>query len=217
LAAQKDSNAIYLHQPSDAESLGEENTTSWPTAISFNQPSQEDSPKQEDVTQLAAISLNQPSDKDSHSQEELTRPSPLNLSQITPRKTRAKPATFNNKCMPTNEKGFVKISKVLFNPETSQDMNTVDVIAAGFLGEVVHNYSEENKVLCKTWCKNLKIELSKAAKLKIIQEMIKNAQTFGYPWMVIQDIQEAWLDACSPKKRDNVGKQILQCSSKVYF
>jgi hypothetical protein len=118
--------------------------------------------------------------------------------------------------MPKNEKGLVKISKLLFNPETSQD-NTVDVIAAGFLGEVIHNYSEENKVLCKNWCKNLKIELSKAAKLKIIQEMIKNAQTFGYPWMVIQDIQEAWLDACLPKQRDDVGKKILQCSTKGYF
>lgn len=131
-----------------------------------------------------------------------------------PRKSRAKEkAHLNNDCMKKNRLGKVVISKLSYDPEKKIDETTI----SNLLGIEGMRLSKQRREEVEGWFKELKEQAGRKCRLKIIDEVVDNAGTLGYPWYCIEDIQDAWAAALDHESRVTVGQKILKCLSVGYF
>jgi hypothetical protein len=130
------------------------------------------------------------------------------------RKCRRKPSeTLNNACMAKNERGKVEISKLAFKPEKILK----DADFSGLMGVDGMWLAREKREVVKAWFERLKEVTGHYCRERVRNEVIKNSTSFGFGWVVIQDIQDAWARALDHETRVVVGKKIMRCLSEGYF
>jgi hypothetical protein len=65
--------------------------------------------------------------------------------------------------------------------------------------------------------KKLKTKVVDRARVQVLQEIVKNAQTNGYGWTCIDDIQDAWKEAQSDEDIETLASKIKKCIHSGYF
>jgi hypothetical protein len=110
--------------------------------------------------------------------------------------------------MTTNELGYVVISKSLYKPEEELDMMPI-VAIFGYKGAKLKRAEE--------FYKKLKTKVGDRTRVRVLQEIVKNAQTNGYGWTCIDDIQDAWKEAQSNEDIETLASKIKNCIHSGYF
>jgi hypothetical protein len=110
--------------------------------------------------------------------------------------------------MTTNKIGYVAISKSAHNPKKELDMTPI-VAIFGYKGAKLKRAEE--------FYKKLKTKVGDRARVRVLQEIVKNAQTNGYGWTCIDDIQDAWKEAQSEEDIETLASKIKKCIHSGYF
>ena len=129
------------------------------------------------------------------------------------RKSRGIQRELVNTCMPKNSRDKVEISKLTYDPEKGLNEETI----SGLMGLEGMRLSEGKREQMKNWYITLKDVAGYECRRRIINEVLENAGKFGYGWLVIEDIQDAWAAALNHDERMVEGQKILKCLSEGYF
>jgi hypothetical protein len=125
------------------------------------------------------------------------------------RKSRATTRTpLTNEGMTTNELGYVAITKSAYNPKKELDMTPIGAM---------FGYKGAKSKRAKEFYKKLKTKVGDRARVRVLQEIVKNAQTNGYGWTCIDDIQDAWKEAQSKEDIETLASKIKKCIHSGYF
>jgi hypothetical protein len=100
-----------------------------------------------------------------------------------------------------------------YDPEKGLNEETI----SGLMGIEGMRLSEAKRERMKNWFINLKDVAGYECRRRIINEVIENAGKFGYGWLVIEDIQDAWSAVVTHEERVVEGQKILRCLSEGYF
>lgn len=119
----------------------------------------------------------------------------------------------DNSKMATNKNNKVAIIKTAYDPEKKLK----DASLAALVGEIDEVLPEIKKVQTKQWFERMKERAGFLCRTRIIDEILKNATNNGYPWVAIEDIQDAWAAALDHESRVIEGQKILKCLSEGYF
>jgi hypothetical protein len=126
--------------------------------------------------------------------------------KLKKRKSRAKmKMPLDNGCMPKSKKGHCIISKKSFSPEKGMNKGIDKKRISAYLGSIDIKYSEpaQHKKIIE-WFQKFRIHLGDRARVRIIQDIVSNAQENGYGWTCIDDIQDAWKQATTASSLDSV-------------
>jgi hypothetical protein len=110
--------------------------------------------------------------------------------------------------MTTNELGYVVISKSSYKPEKELDMTPIAAIF-GYKGAKLKRAEE--------FYKKLKTKVGDRARVRVLQEIVKNAQTNGYGWTCNEDTQDTWKEAQSDEDIETLASKIKICIHSGYF
>jgi hypothetical protein len=114
------------------------------------------------------------------------------------RKSRATTRTpLTNEGMTTNELRYVAITKSAYNPKKELDMTPITAMF-GYKGAKLKRAEEFYKV-------------GDRARVRVLQEIVKNTQTNCYGWTCIDDIQDAWKEAQSEEDIETLASKIKKC------
>jgi hypothetical protein len=113
-----------------------------------------------------------------------------------------------NEGMTTNALGYVVVSKSLYNPE--KELDTMPIAA-------IFGYKGAKLKRAEEFYKKLKNKVGDRARVRVLQEIVNNAQTNGYGWTCIDDIQDAWKEAQSDEDMETLASKIKKCIHSGYF
>jgi hypothetical protein len=139
--------------------------------------------------------------------------------KLKKRKSRAKmKMPLDNGCMPENKKGYCIISKKAFDPEKGMNKGIDEKRISAYLGSIDIKYSEpaQYKKIVE-WFRKFRIHLGNRARVRIIQDIVSNAQDNGYGWTCIDDIQDAWKQATTASSLDSVANKLHKCTTLGRF